>query len=292
MTRLKVLVSAFYCEPGKGSEEGVGWNMAREIARHHEVWTLTRLKNRRSIEAEMSRVPVPRLHFVYCDLPSWGRWWARGQLLEWHLYYYLWQIYIYFVARRLHREVRFDLLHHVTFVKYWIPSFLALLPVPFVWGPVGGGESAPRSFWRDFRAKARLSESFAKRGALVGRTRPFGKVDRPTERAGPCDDGGNGRAHEPARGARCADLLPVRALCGRDRGPQTSRNGEQRLSSKVHQHRTAPALEGILPRVASLRADEPACGDRILDRRRRARARKPGGPGRTPGHRRQGTILG
>ena len=146
MERLRILVSAFYCEPGKGSEEGVGWNMAREIARHHDVWVLTRTKNRVSIEAEMSRTPIPGLHFVYCDLPRWGRWWAKGQLLEWHLYYYLWQIYVYFVAKRLHHSIRFDIVHHVTFVKYWIPSFLSRLPVPFVWGPVGGGESAPGAF--------------------------------------------------------------------------------------------------------------------------------------------------
>lgn len=172
MKRLRILVSAFYCEPRKGSEEGVGWNMAREIARHHDVWVLTRVKNRLSIEAETSRIPIPGLHFVYCDLPRWGRWWARGQLLEWHLYYYLWQVYVYFIARRLHRKIRFDLVHHVTFVKYWIPSFLSRLPMPFVWGPVGGGESAPKSFWRDFRFKAKISESLRDLGRRLGEYDP------------------------------------------------------------------------------------------------------------------------
>ncbi len=172
MKRLRILVSAFYCEPEKGSEEGVGWNMAREIARNHDVWVLTRAKNRVSIETEMSRTPIPGLHFVYCDLPRWGRWWARGQLLEWHLYYYLWQIYVYFVARRLHHDIHFDIVHHVTFVKYWIPSFLSRLSVPFVWGPVGGGESAPRSFWRDFCFKAKISESLRDLGRRLGEHDP------------------------------------------------------------------------------------------------------------------------
>ena len=39
---MKVLISAYSCEPGRGSERGVGWNVAREVARRHEVWVLTR----------------------------------------------------------------------------------------------------------------------------------------------------------------------------------------------------------------------------------------------------------
>lgn len=171
--RLRVLISAFYCEPIKGSEEGVGWNTSREIARQHAVWVLTRSKNRQSIESSLSHTPVPGLHFVYCDLPGWISRYARGQLLEWHVYYYLWQVYVFFVARRLHREVRFDIVHHVTFVKYWIPSFLAFLPVPFVWGPVGGGESAPKSFWRDFNPRARVSEAIRNLARWSGEHDPF-----------------------------------------------------------------------------------------------------------------------
>jgi glycosyltransferase involved in cell wall biosynthesis len=173
MRRLKVLISAFYCDPGKGSEEAVGWNTAREASKHCEVWVLTRARNRPSIEAQISRDPTPNLHFAYYDLPRWLRWWARGQLLEWHLYYYIWQICIYFVARRLHRNIIFDLAHHVTFVKYWIPSFLVLLPVPLIWGPVGGGESAPKAFKEDFSLWGKVSEALRDLGRWLGEHDPF-----------------------------------------------------------------------------------------------------------------------
>jgi glycosyltransferase involved in cell wall biosynthesis len=173
MKRSKVLISAYYCKPGMGSEEGVGWNMTWEMARYHEVWVITRASNRPSIEAGMALESMPTLRFVYYDLPSWARWWARGQLLEWHLYYYLWQICIYFVARRLHRRVSFDVVHHVTFVKYWIPSFLVNLPVPFIWGPVGGGESAPKVFWRDFGLRGKAQEVLRNFGRWLGEHDPF-----------------------------------------------------------------------------------------------------------------------
>jgi glycosyltransferase involved in cell wall biosynthesis len=58
----------------------------------------------------------------------------------------------------LHRQVGFQVVHHLTFVNYWLPTFLALLPVPFIWGPVGGAESAPRSFLRSFSWRGRIHE--------------------------------------------------------------------------------------------------------------------------------------
>lgn len=147
---MKVLISAYACEPGKGSEPGVGWNFALHLARHHEVWVLTRANNRPAIEAELARNPVPGLRFVYHDLPPWARFWKRGQRGV-QLYYYLWQLTAIPLVRRLHGEVGFDVVQQVTFVKYWAPSALAFLKgVPFVWGPVGGGESAPLAFWRTF----------------------------------------------------------------------------------------------------------------------------------------------
>ncbi len=169
---MRVLVSAYACEPGRGSEPGVGWNLARHLARYCEVWVLTRANNRPAIDAELARNPVPGLHFLYYDLPAWARWWKRGQRGV-HLYYFLWQVGAYFVARRVHRAVGFDLVHHVTFVKYWMPSFLALLPVPFVWGPVGGGESVPLAFWPSFGPRGILYEALRTLARWLGEHDPF-----------------------------------------------------------------------------------------------------------------------
>lgn len=156
--RLKILLSAYACEPGKGSEPGVGWNVAVHLARFHEVWVITRANNRPVIEAELSHTPIPRLHFAYFDLPRWLMFWKRGRSGI-HLYYYLWQIGILRLARALHGRVGFDLVQHVSFVKYWAPSFLCLLPVPMIWGPVGGGESAPKTLWIDFGPCGMLYEA-------------------------------------------------------------------------------------------------------------------------------------
>ena len=170
--RLRVLLSAYACEPGKGSEPGVGWNWVCQMARFHEVWVITRANNGKSIEAALVSNPLPTVHFVYIDLPLWMRFWKKGRRGI-YVYYYLWQIVAYVAARKLHKQFRFDVVHHVTFVKYSIPSLMGLLPVPFVWGPVGGGETTPNGFWWSFSLRGKVFEIFRATARRVGELDPF-----------------------------------------------------------------------------------------------------------------------
>nr|WP_319421875.1 hypothetical protein [Pleurocapsa sp. FMAR1] len=165
---MKVLLSAYSCEPG------VGWNIVREVARYQEVWVLTRPdESQEAIAAELARNPIANLKFVYFTLPFWqdSRKWGQSGGMQ--LHYYLWQIQAYFVARRLHHQIGFDLIHHVTFVKYSSPSFLALLPIPFIWKPLGGGEFAPRAFWQKFSSKAKIYEVVRNIVRWIGEQDPF-----------------------------------------------------------------------------------------------------------------------
>ena len=152
--RLRVLLSAYACEPHAGSEPGIGWHWGTGLARAgHEVWVLTRANNRAAIEQALATEADPglraRLHFVYYDLPHWARWWKRGRRGV-RTYYVLWQWGAYRRARRLCSQLRFDLVHHLTFGVFRHPSFMGRLGLPFVFGPVGGGETAPRALRRTF----------------------------------------------------------------------------------------------------------------------------------------------
>lgn len=141
---MKVLLSAYACEPGKGSEPGVGWRWALEIARMgYEVWVLTRANNREAIESEIAQIsPIKNLKFIYYDLPDWARRWKRGARGV-HLYYLFWQWGAYRLARKVHARERFDRVHHITFISVRQPSFMGNLGIPFTFGPVAGGERAP-----------------------------------------------------------------------------------------------------------------------------------------------------
>ena len=168
---MKILLSAYACEPNRGTEPGVGWNMAVALAQHHQIWVFTSNTHRTAIEAELAVRPVENLQFVYIDPLGWVYDWSKeGKKAYWdvHLHYYLWQIWAYFVGRSLHRPVGFDLVHHLTYGKYSTPSFLSFLPIPFVWGPIGGAESAPKPFWQDFSMRARTYEVFRSLSQRLG----------------------------------------------------------------------------------------------------------------------------
>lgn len=171
-SRLRVLASAYACEPGKGSEPGVGWNWVRCISSFAQVWVLARSNNREAIEAALAREPQPNIHFVYLDLPRWAAFWKRGRR-GLHAYYYLWQVLAYFWGRRLHKQVVFHLVHHVSLGKYWVPSFLALLPAPFLWGPVGGGQSTPRQLWPSLSPRGKVYELLREAARRVSELDPF-----------------------------------------------------------------------------------------------------------------------
>jgi glycosyltransferase involved in cell wall biosynthesis len=155
---MRLLISAYACEPSKGSEPAVGWNFVRHMSRHHELWVLTRENNRAGIEAELKKNPLRNVHWSYFDLP---RWMQRLKKLPGGIYFYylLWQVRGAAKARQLHERHQFQLAHHVTFVTYWMPSLLCRVSIPYIWGPVGGGEFTPESFRRTFSLEGRLKEA-------------------------------------------------------------------------------------------------------------------------------------
>ena len=146
--RPRVLMSAFACEPNRGSEQEVGWRWAVEMARWFDVTVITQARNRKGIELELQRNGLPpdrSLGFVYFQLPGpLQRLKSRFDPLTWP-YYALWQCRMIGVARSLHRAEPFALAHHVTFVSFRVPVWLKRLGVPVVFGPVGGAEKAPWS---------------------------------------------------------------------------------------------------------------------------------------------------
>jgi glycosyltransferase involved in cell wall biosynthesis len=141
---LRVLLSAFACEPDRGSEFAVGWNWALFLARAgHDVVVLTPSESRPAIERVARQTSaLGHLRCVYFDVPKTLRWQARGPL---HLHCILWQWLAARFARELHQREHFDCVHHVTYAGLRAPSFMGRLGIPFVFGPVGGGERAP---WR------------------------------------------------------------------------------------------------------------------------------------------------
>ena len=112
--------------------------------------------------------------FEYYELPDYVRVGGFGDSKRpTQLYYYLWQIGIRRIAGRVIARQEIDIIHHVTFVKYWAPTFLASLSKPLLWGPVGGGEMAPAAFFRSYSARGRIYELLRDLGRWIGEHDPF-----------------------------------------------------------------------------------------------------------------------
>src|SRR5215469_2694859 len=133
--RLRVLLSAFACEPEKGSEPEVGWQWALQMARFHDVTVLTQSKNRAGIEKALQALkgsqPEPR--FVYYDLPKWLQQ-LRKYPIGLRLYYVFWQKWARAAVQLLHEQNPFDLFHHVTFAAFRYPTAIWGHGVPCIWG--------------------------------------------------------------------------------------------------------------------------------------------------------------
>ena len=136
----------------------MAWNVIKRLSQKHRLWVLTAAQNRQAIEATLTKDPLPEVQFVYVGLPRRLRFLNRAQGGI-QFYAYLWQWRAYFVARRLHRQERFDLFHHLTYENDWMASIIgALLPVPYVRGPGGGAHRVPRKFRREFPLRSYLWE--------------------------------------------------------------------------------------------------------------------------------------
>jgi glycosyltransferase involved in cell wall biosynthesis len=135
---MNVLLSAYACMPNSGSEPGNGWNWATHLAeRGIDVTVLTRSDNREKIDAYRRDHPNVPIKFDYVSVPT--KLFRPGS----GVHYALWQMFAVKVARRLDLQRRFDLVHHVTYTSIHVPTQLWRLGRPTVFGPVGGGQTAP-----------------------------------------------------------------------------------------------------------------------------------------------------
>lgn len=147
---MKVIVSAFECNPYLGSDSYLGWAYALNMARINEVYVLTRIENKEDIERFCCKKEnnIPKsLHFTYIER---NRFWARdlykiNRYLGFLGSYFVWQKAAYRQARILCQNNEISLCHHVSIADFRCAGYLWKLNKPFIFGPVGGGQETPKS---------------------------------------------------------------------------------------------------------------------------------------------------
>lgn len=156
---MKILVCGYACDPFGGSEPGVGWTAVTRIALLHDVCVITDIHNKAGWERGFKEGLIPpnvKVRFLR-DRSA-----CSANRLVAHLQSWLnlasFNRRVLAAAEKWHAKEDFDLCHQVTIAGWRMPSPLWKLPIPFVWGPIGGAGYIPPAFREMLSPQARLFE--------------------------------------------------------------------------------------------------------------------------------------
>lgn len=137
----------------------MGWNWVRQLAQHCNLTVITEEGFREGIEEYSKRADWQYSpSFKYIDIGPVARkqFWAQG---DWRFYYYYrrWQQQAYELACKLCERRTYDIVHQLNMIGYREPGFLWQLPLPLVWGPIGGHAQMPTQYLPQLGMRAALA---------------------------------------------------------------------------------------------------------------------------------------
>jgi glycosyltransferase involved in cell wall biosynthesis len=159
--RLRVLLSAFAFDASGGSEAGLGWQIARCLAREHDVTVISGHLHLEPKDpailaiTEQACRDTGHITSVFVEgnavakrlaalSAKPGMWWL------YYLGYRKWQEQALAKAKELHAAEPFDLTHHLNYIGYREPGDLWQLGIPHFWGPISGSPMVPWAFLKTF----------------------------------------------------------------------------------------------------------------------------------------------
>lgn len=159
---MKILINAYACSPGMGSEPGMAWNWVSNLAKFCELHIITEGEFREKIESVVPTLEQGgNMHFYYNPVSEEIRrmCWNQG---DWRFYKYYreWQWKTYLVAKDICQNEHIDILHQLNMIGFREPGYLWKLSkengVPFVWGPIGGLKQFPLAYLQGADLKMKL----------------------------------------------------------------------------------------------------------------------------------------
>ncbi len=171
---MKVLLSAIACHPNLGSEAKVGWDAAIAVSEQNECHVIAHVGARKAIELKQAEGIGTQIRFHYFGNEfTWHPSRLIARIQSW-LIFRKWQARLLPFASALHRQHQFDVSHHATYVTWRVASPLWQMPLPFVWGPIGGTSSLPSTFFGILSTPAKLFEiSRQVSGLIESRSKAF-----------------------------------------------------------------------------------------------------------------------
>lgn len=158
---MNILYIAFSCQPNKGSEEKIGWNVPLEASKYHNVFVVTREEQRKKIEEYVKQHDLKGIKFYYIDINPIYKKIFKGPLLSLKLNEMHRKAFP--LVKKICAEENIDIIHQITPIEFRsIGRYGDIENTKFVCGPLGGGEFMPKSF-----------VPYAKGNMFVERSRKF-----------------------------------------------------------------------------------------------------------------------
>lgn len=168
LQRPRVLALAYLVSPKRGTEYAAAWNYIQAMRAHCDLTVLYGSAGQHMGDVEDFDTPNfvdsskdGSVTFWFVPTTRLTRWLnalnVRGILTySFYLAYNAWHLAALAEAKKLMAEKQFDLIHYVGPIGYREPGYLWKLPLPYVWGPMGGATSFPWCFRAAMPFKGRL----------------------------------------------------------------------------------------------------------------------------------------
>ena len=182
---ISILINAYACSPGMGSEPGMAWNWCVNLAKYCELHIITEGEFREKIEGSLTPAPSPKregsdmtvneygltevqirnLHFYWNPIGGDDdelcvkirkMCWNQG---DWRFYKYYkkWQWRTYELAKDICDKQHIDILHQLNMIGFREPGYLwKINEIPLVWGPVDAKEAFPVEYLDGAGWKAKI----------------------------------------------------------------------------------------------------------------------------------------
>lgn len=153
---MKTILSAYNCEPERGSEFETGWQLMQKMARESSSLTVVTRAGRNTLN-RLELLGIRNTSFVFYDLPPLFEKFKRTAL-GMQVVPYVWELGLFIFLLKKYSKNHFERAHRGTIGTYRYPSLLWYFAPYFTWGPIASGETVPIRFLPILSWKGRLLE--------------------------------------------------------------------------------------------------------------------------------------
>ncbi len=140
---MNIIYIAYSCNPYNGTEDKLGWFIPYYTAKSNNVFIITKEESREYISKFIEKEKCENISVCYVDIPQIYKKIYKGSFYSARLN--IWNKRALKVVEKLCDNHNIDIIHQVNPVEFRsIGAYGKIEGVPFICGPVGGGEYIPK----------------------------------------------------------------------------------------------------------------------------------------------------